>query len=414
MDTSRSFVEDGIIHYTLSLAAVKSGYMIAVPTMVSEGYSEPDGYEVEVEARDDVEVEARDDVEVEAIEDVEVEAIEDVEVEEENAATVSIRLLSTTGSEEESKASEVDTELVEPAYHCADAPPPRPHAFKSVKKKMTKLIGKVKKKGEALSLAASRTKSRSFRSAATFSAVNSSGVSTFGGEDSSGREEDSAEQEERNVVLIAPVVVEEKDIATDDVALSVEAIPTSPTERTSSDIAAKTANKQESFSYSSTHGSEEEKKIRPVPQEDEKEDPQVVPPMANEEQHEVPQKNTSETGGESDDDESVTDDDDNTGMDSNTFNFSKVAKRTYIMHESASVVEESWSKEDRTQGGGGFLGCGMCTPREEWDDDDDFDDFTVETASEEGRVADAVITIQEHAHRLGITEQELLELIQDH
>ena len=80
------------------------------------------------------------------------------------------------------------------------------------------------------------------------------------------------------------------------------------------------------------------------------------------------------------------------------------------MSDSESIVDETWSKEDGGQKGGLF-GCGMCTPREEWDDD--VDDFTVQTGSEEGRVADAVITIQEHARRLGISEHELLTLIQD-
>ena len=65
MNASRSFVDDGVINYTLSLAAVKSGYMTAVPTMVSEEDSEGGGYEVE--------------------------ARQEEEAEEENAATISVR-----------------------------------------------------------------------------------------------------------------------------------------------------------------------------------------------------------------------------------------------------------------------------------------------------------------------------------
>ena len=310
----------------------------------------------------------------------------------------------TQGSDEASDESEVETELVE--VKNTDAPPPRPLGgasakLKSAKKKMTKFLGKVKKKGSALSLAAS-TRSKSFRSvafsAATFSAANSSGVSTYG--------EDSVEQEERKRVLIEPVIVADSDNTMDNVTLSVEAISTSPTERTSSDIAAKAANKEDAFSCSSTHVSGEEKENKQEPQQQEKES-QVESPTAKEEQQ-VPQTNTSETGGASDDDESVVGDDDQT--DPNTLNFLKVSKRTYIMSESESIVEESWSKEEKAQGRG-FFGCGLCAPREEWEDE--YDDFTVETGSEEGRVADAVITIQEHARRLGITERELLEMIQD-
>lgn len=94
-----------------------------------------------------------------------------------------------------------------------------------------------------------------------------------------------------------------------------------------------------------------------------------------------------------------------------SFTMSKVSERTFIINESGSFVDESWSRDEQPSGGYGCFSC-ACAPKEEWEEYDD-DEETVESDSEEGRVADAVITIQEHASRLGLTEYELLEMIQD-
>lgn len=389
---SRSFADDGIINYTLSLAAVKSGYMTAVPTMVS-GDSEGDGYEIETRE------EEADEESMEIVGIRQTESPESEAEEEETTRSSQHSLKQTTSPDSHVEAELVDEEETIQSLQYTKQPPrwegrKVSSSLKTTKKKVSRFLGKIRKKGSSISLATS-TRSRSF-GGKTFSAATSSG------EESSREEASLVEQEEGTKVAIEPVVVEEEE--TEPTATPEEQLPTSPTERTASDIAERTPSKQDS--YSSTHVSETEKKANPDRLENTDAEPQVM----KEDRHDVPQNQTSETG-ETDEDDSYVDDE------AHTFNISQVSKRTYIMNDSASVVEdmeESWSREDRVQTKGWF-GCGMCGPvKEEWEesDNDDDDDFTVESGSEEGRVADAVITIQEHASRLGVTEYELLEMIQ--
>ena len=134
-----------------------------------------------------------------------------------------------------------------------------------------------------------------------------------------------------------------------------------------------------------------------------------VKDIKSKEKHEVPQNTTSET-----EDEDVSSYEDER-KDDKQFSISKLSPRTFVISESASLAGVSWSEErqeERPKKSYGFFSCGVCGGNID-EFDDDFDDETVQSDSEEGRVIDAVLTIQEHAAKLGLTEYELLEMIQD-
>lgn len=107
--------------------------------------------------------------------------------------------------------------------------------------------------------------------------------------------------------------------------------------------------------------------------------------------------------------------DESTRRDLDSFASHQITPRTYVIDDdSASQIDDdSWSRDEKATSSLGCFACGAFSPKEDWDEEDEPDDETVESDSEEGRVADAVITIQEHALRLGLTEYELLEMIKD-
>jgi len=369
--------EEPTLNYTLSLAAVRSGYDVDTMRRALANGSHTYDYEVEESIHDDVELELVVDnyieereqpEEKEAIEEADVESIEE-------------------DKQEPDASSTVPTEI--PPNKSGWETTAKPIKLKTAKKKLTRFL----KKGRKKPTAEDSSKTQAVPSLTSFSVfAPSSSVATLSG--TSTADEDTIGQKDtvKNDAAAEETIVTNAAIAKEESPEEETLVPLPPEQKQ------RDSEPKEIKDSLTTPVLDRPKTYKPV---------EIV---KSAEEHEIPQDITSET--EEDDESSF--EDDHTHSQGSRFNVSKVSNRTLIVNETPSMLDESWSREEGAPRSYGFFSC-MCggNAEDDFDDFDDDDDDDDDSDSEEGRVADAVLTIQEHASRLGLSEYELLEMIQD-
>lgn len=425
--------EAAIIDYTLSLAAVKTGYLdaMALSPIISE---ETNGYEVEGRHEielDRTEYENREERnQEENREDLTSEAttVED-ELEVDEQGTIASSMYADTQQSFSSKPSTWESIAVS-------------HKIKTAKKKLTRFVKKTRKKrspttDQSLS---TKSRSRSFPFLASFSAgAASTGAPTPNRYPSYDQDTVQKKSVNTNEAIVKEETKQEKlppllEPPPPPPPLP-QPLPESPERRVKKGSPSQRVDENSSTPSSTARklpDDAEKTNEGPVSasvDEDSLQDPAAKKTLSASVEESFSRETVSENSSKDDKErtsnekkfefskivvsqssESSLDDvfSDRTG---NSFTVSQVNKRTFIINESGSAVDDSWSRDEHVEGGCCTFGCGMCccgAPKEEWDDDE-----SIQSDSEEGRVADAVITIQEHANRLGLTEYELLQMIQD-
>ena len=383
MTSSALDQEEQNIDYTLSLAAVKSGYLEAMaPAIISVSIdSDSDGYEVEQRQEAEKEDHQRDDEEEREGNEESEEHENEKSMEMDQQSSVESSRYETDKYDTEIRSNRSGWETVSVSSK-----------LKGAKKKFSRFVKKVKqKKSTDIRVDADSMNPPPQQFLTSYSVGASSGATPV---------------DEAKVIAKG-----EETVTKNDDAVEKETNAIAQLEEVSSFLPERKL--PEFVRRASAPASFAADEVTPDKAETNNHEPTTMhEPAASKEENEVLQKKTSETDEDDPSMSSLEEDEKLAGPP--RFEMSQVSTRTFIINQTTSIVDPASSNEEKTDSGNGFgfFSCGCGDDREEWDDDD-FEDDSVVTDSEEGRVADAVITIQEHARRLGLTEYELLEMIND-